>query len=493
MKEKRDREFDERRLYRRRRRIRNQIIAYITVGIFFAAIVVGAVIGVRKLMEIIAERRQAAEMERQLEEMQQPDSENAVVEPPEPIEEAAVEEVDWLEEIVESAIAPMPLEDKVAGLFVVKPESITGVGKVITAGDATQEALGKYAVGGLVYFAQNIVDKEQVKEMLSKTASMSRYPIFLAVDEEGGSVRRVGSSIEVAQVGDMADIGAGGDAMAAYNAGAEIASYLYELGFNLDFAPVADIVADASSSAIGKRSFGGDPAAVGGMVSAAVGGLQDTGVSSCLKHFPGIGAATEDTHEGMATLEKTADELRASEFVPFKAGMDAGVHLVMVGHVSAPNLTGDNTPCSLSAEVITNLLRGELGYNGIVITDAMDMSAITEYYDSGEAAVMALKAGADMILMPEDFVAAYEGVLTAVRDGVITEEQINESLRRIYRVKYRNRIDQDGNVVDNISGQQAPVEGEGQEGTAGEGQEGTAGEGQEGEAGEGQEGTVAER
>ena len=124
MKEKRDREFDERRLYRRRRRIRNQIIAYITVGIFFVAIVVGAVIGVRKLMEIIAERRQAAEMERQLEEMQQPDSENAVVEPPEPIEEAAVEEVDWLEEIVESAIAAMPLEDKVAGLFVVKPESI---------------------------------------------------------------------------------------------------------------------------------------------------------------------------------------------------------------------------------------------------------------------------------------------------------------------------------------------------------------------------------
>ena len=178
MKEKRDREFDERRLYRRRRRIRNQIIAYITVGIFFAAIVVGAVIGVRKLMEIIAERRQAAEMERQLEEMQQPDSENAVVEPPEPIEEAAVEEVDWLEEIVESAIAPMPLEDKVAGLFVVKPESITGVGKVITAGDATQEALGKYAVGGLVYFAQNIVDKEQVKEMLSKTRQYEQISDF---------------------------------------------------------------------------------------------------------------------------------------------------------------------------------------------------------------------------------------------------------------------------------------------------------------------------
>ncbi len=471
MGEKREREFDERRLYRRRRRIRNQIIAYIAVGIFFAAIVVGAVLGVRKLMGFLAERKQAEEMERQLEEMEQQDNENAVVEPPAPIEEEAEPEpeVDWLEEMVESAIAPMPLEDRVAGLFIVRPEDITGVGTVITAGEGTQEALNKYAVGGLVYF-QNIKDKEQLTEMLSKTVTMSRYPIFLAVDEEGGSVRRVGgSSIEVAEVGDMADIGAGGDTMAAYNAGAEIASYLYELGFNLDFAPVADIVADASSSAIGKRSFGGDPVTVGGMVSGAVGGLQDTGISACLKHFPGIGATTEDTHEGMATLEKTADDLRAAEFIPFQEGINAGVHCIMVSHVSAPNITGGDTPCSLSGEVITNLLRGELGYNGIVITDAMNMSAITEYYGSDEAAVMALKAGADMILMPEDFETAYEGVLTAVREGVITEDQIYESLKRIYRVKYRDRLDQDGNVVDGIS--------EGQE-TAGEGQEESAAEGE---------------
>lgn len=466
MGEKREREFDERRLYRRRRRIRNQIIAYITVGIFFAAIVVGAVLGVRKLMGILAERKQVQEMERQLEEMEQQDNENAVVEPPAPIEEeAAVPEVDWLEEMVESAIAPMPLEDRVAGLFIVQPEAITGVSTVITAGEGTQEALNKYAVGGLVYFSQNIKDKEQLQDMLTKTVSMSRYPIFLAVDEEGGSVRRVGgSSIDVADVGDMADIGAGGDTMAAYNAGAEIASYLYELGFNLDFAPVADIVPDISSSAIGKRSFGSDPDAVGGMVSAAVSGIQDTGISACLKHFPGIGATTEDTHEGMAALEKTADDLRASEFLPFKAGIDAGAHFVMVSHVSAPDLTGGDTPCSLSGEVITNLLRGELGYNGIVITDAMNMSAITEYYGADEAAVLALKAGADMILMPEDFEAAYNGVLTAVRDGVLTEDQIYESLKRIYRVKYRDRLDQDGNVVDNISeSQETGGESEGQE------------------------------
>lgn len=461
MKENREKEFDERRLYRRRRRIRNQIIAYITVVIFFAAIVVGAVFGIRKLMGILAERRQAQEVQRQLEEAAaQAEQENAVVEPPAPIEEEPVEDVDWLEEIVETAIAPMPLEDKVAGLFIVTPEDITGVGTAITAGEGTQEALNKYAVGGLVYFSQNIKDKEQLTEMLSKTAMMSKYPMFLAVDEEGGAVRRVGSSsIEVTEVGDMADIGAAGDTMAAYNACAEISSYLYELGFNLDFAPVADVVTDASASAIGKRSFGGEPGAVGDMVAAAVGGFQDVGISSCLKHFPGIGAASEDTHEGMVTLERTLDDLRASEFIPFRSGIEAGAHMIMVSHASIPGVIGDNTPCSLSEEVITNWLRGELGYNGIVITDAMNMSAITEYYSADQAAVMALKAGADMILMPENFEAAYEGVLAAVKDGSISEERINESLKRIYRIKYRDRVDQEGNVVDNMATEQQPEEG----------------------------------
>ncbi len=219
------------------------------------------------------------------------------------------------------------------------------------------------------------------------------------------------------------------------------------------------MVADVSASAIGKRSFGGDPAAVGDMVAAAVGGFQDTGISSCLKHFPGIGAASADTHEGMAVLEKSLDELRASEFIPFRSGIDAGAHMIMVGHVSMPGVVGDDTPCSLSEEVVTNWLRGELGYNGIVITDAMNMSAITEYYSADQAAVMALQAGVDMILMPDGFEAAYEGVLAAVRDGVISEERINESLKRIYRIKYRDRVDQDGNVVDNMAAEQQTGEG----------------------------------
>lgn len=442
-----NRDYDERREYRRKRRIRNQIIAYITVVLFFAAIVAGAFFGIRAITSKVSEKQQAEELAKQLEQIS---AEEAVVEPPviETEEQEPEEEVDWLEEMVEASISEMPLEDRVAGLFMITPEALTGVDKAIRAGEGTREALNKYAVGGLVYFSQNITDKEQLMEMLTNTRSMSKYPIFLAVDEEGGTVRRVGdSSIEVEEVGNMSDIGAAGDVNAAYDSGAVIASYLYELGFNVDFAPVADVVADVENSAIGTRSFGSDPAAVGDMVSSMVSGIQDTGISSCLKHFPGIGAAGEDTHDGMVVIEKSAEELSASELIPFKAGIDAGAHFVMVGHASLPNVIGDNTPCSLSEAMITNTLRGELGYNGIVITDAMNMSAITEYYAADEAAVMALKAGADMILMPENFETAYNGVLAAVQEGVIAEERVNESLKRIYRVKYRDKVDQSGNVV----------------------------------------------
>ncbi|MGN0331034.1 MAG: glycoside hydrolase family 3 protein [Kineothrix sp.] len=440
-----DRNWDERREYRRRRRVRSQIMAYAVVGIFLVAMAAGAVFGIGVISDRIKEKKQAEELARQLEEMSQ--EEEAIVGTPVSMEgtaaEEAAEETDWLEELVAATIEEMPLEDKVAGLFMITPEALTGVGQAIQAGEGTSQALEKYAVGGLIYFGQNIQSREQLTEMLANTRSMSKYPLFLAVDEEGGKIRRVGgSSIEVPEVGDMWNIGESGDSAQAYEAGSTLGSYLYELGFDVDFAPVADLVADPDGSVVGRRAFGGDPALVGEMAAAAADGIQAAGVSACLKHFPGIGAAAEDTHEGMVVLEKSAEELKASELAAFQPGIAGGVHLVMVGHVSVPAVAGDNTPASLSEEMITGLLRGELGYTGIVITDAMNMAAITEYYSSGDAAVMALKAGADMILMPEDFREAYEGVLAAVKEGVIAEERVNESLKRIYRVKYRNSLEE---------------------------------------------------
>lgn len=440
-----DEDYDDeadRRAYRHRRRVRNQIIVYLVIFFVAVGIVGGGFATGRKVFSVINQKRQEAERAKAEEEAaeEEPPEEELVIDTPEPVEEEPPEEEDILGGLAESYYSEMSIENKVAGLFMVTPEAITGVGTATQAGDGTQEALNQYAVGGLIYFGQNILDREQITTMLANTASMSNYPIFLAVDEEGGDVSRVANSkVEVAKVEDMAAIGAGGDASLAAEAGATIGSYLSEIGFNVDFAPVADVAGEGS--ALGKRSFGSDPQVVGEMVTNAVSGIEGTGVSACLKHFPGLGSTSEDTHDGRVEIAKSLDEMRASDFVPFSAGIEAGADFVMVSHATAPALDEENVPSSLSRKVITDTLRGELGFEGVVITDALDMTAITEYYTPEEAAVMALEAGADMLLMPEDFEKAYNAVLAAVQDGTISEERINESLDRIYRVKCAGKLD----------------------------------------------------
>jgi beta-N-acetylhexosaminidase len=208
-------------------------------------------------------------------------------------------------------------------------------------------------------------------------------PAFLCVDEEGGTVARVAgnSAFGVTNVGSMSDIGATGDSQNAYNAGVTIGSYLSKLGFNVDFAPVADVLTNSDSS-IGDRSFGSDANLVADMVSAELKGLTSQNVYGAVKHFPGHGAAADDTHDGAATVERTLEELTAQELVPFQRAADEDVAFVMVGHLSVPNVTGDDTPATLSSYLVTDLLRRQMGYDGIVITDAMNMSAITDSYTS---------------------------------------------------------------------------------------------------------------
>lgn len=430
---------EDRRLYRRKRRIRNQIISYVVVAVILAVIVAGGVIIGKNIADVIKEKKLADEQIKLQEQQEAEAARDVVIDTPEPIAEEPEE--DYLGNVIENNISNMTLEDKVAGLFIVTPEALTGVGTATQAGDGTRDALSEYAVGGLIYFDQNILDREQITEMLSSTVSMSKYPIFLAVDEEGGSVSRVAKSgIDVIQVGDMAQIGASGDASQAYEAGLNIGTYLKELGFNLDFAPVAD-VAVSEDSALGDRSFGSDTQLVAEMVSNAVDGIEGTGVSSCLKHFPGLGDTTEDTHDGRVETTKTLDEMRESDFIPFKAGIDAGADFVMVSHVTVPAVGEDAVPSSLSRTIMTDVLRNELGFQGVIVTDALNMGAVSEYYTSEEAVIMAVDAGADMLLMPDDFVASYNALLAAVQEGTIPEERINESLRRIYRIKYADTLE----------------------------------------------------
>lgn len=433
----------DKRALRRKRRLRNQIMAYITMLVVLALIAVGVFFAVKFIMGRMGEEKEeppAEDIKQQVNDLIN-ESEISQPDPEDYVPELTPEEK--LDQIVDAAIESMPLEDRVAGLFIVTPEAITGVGTAIKAGDGTKDALNENPVGGLIYFKQNIKSQEQLTEMISNSVAYSRYPLFIAVDEEGGAVSRVADSGIGTNVGKASEIGGTGDPTNAYNAGQTIAGYLAPLGFNLDFAPVADLN-NVEGSIIGSRSFGSDPNITASMVSSMVKGLEEHGVSACLKHFPGIGSSTEDTHSGMADTARTADEFRANEFVVFQAGIDSGVDFIMVTHMTAPGLLGDEIPVPsvFSRTIVTDILRNELNFEGVVITDALNMAAITEYYDSGDAAVRALKAGCDMLLMPEDYKAAYEAVLAAVQDGTISEERINDSLRRIYRIKYADMIDE---------------------------------------------------
>ncbi len=429
-------EYEERRENRRKRRQRNQIAAYVILFCMIALVVVGIVQGAR----LLAKNRQNSDMPKENTQNsidQLIGSEETITPPtaePEPTEVPKTPE-ELMEEKIDNMIAEMSLVDKVAGLFIVTPEAITGVNTAVLAGDGTKAALEEYPVGGIVYFKKNIESDEQLKEMIANTKAYSKYPLFIAVDEEGGSVSRLASAGLVGEQVSAAVIGATGDSNNAYESGMTIGGYLAEYGFNVNFAPVADI-SNVDNSIMKDRAYGSDAVSTGAFVAAAVKGLQEQGITACLKHFPGLGSTTADTHEGIVNIERTAEELRAEELTVFQAGVDAGVRMIMVGHASAEGLSGDKTPASMSAVIVTEVLRNELGYKGVIITDAMNMGAISEYYSSEQAAIMALKAGCDMVLMPENFLQAYAGVLNAVTEGTISEERINDSLRRIYRIKY---------------------------------------------------------
>ena len=339
-------------------------------------------------------------------------------------------------------VEAMTLEQKVAQLFVVAPEALVeGVSQVTQAGDATHEGVRTWPVGGIVYFAPNLVDPDQATAMLANVrqfyADDGNVAPFLAVDEEGGTVVRVADNeaFGVQDVGDASALGAAGDEAAAKGAAEQIAAYLKPLGFNLDFAPVCDVVDPLRSDTMGLRSFSSDANVCAAMVKAEVRGFLEAGMLCCAKHFPGIGSAPGDSHSGAITVEKSAEELAAVDSVPFKAAIEAGVPMIMVGHVDLPSIVEGAAPVSLSSAVVQGMLRDTLGFTGVIVTDSLAMGAITDRYSAAEAAVAALAAGCDIPLMPENFREAYQGVLDAVAAGELTEERIDESVTRILKVK----------------------------------------------------------
>lgn len=349
----------------------------------------------------------------------------------------STETLSELDQKVEDKLSQMTLRDKVCQMFVVTPESLTGYSLCTIAGETTNECLQNYPVAGLIYFADNLEDRTQTEEMIGNTQQYAEkingIPLFIAVDEEGGMVARCADKLGTTSLGNMYDYREEGSDKAYSNA-YTIATDIRELGFNLDFAPVADTWSNSANTVIGKRAYSDDFEETAELVAAAVKGFNDGGVMCTLKHFPGHGDTSEDSHSGSAYATKSLAELAKEEFLAFKSGIDAGADMVMVGHIT---MTGvDGLPAVFSHTMVTEQLRETLGFEGVIVTDALNMGAISNIYSSDEAAVRCIEAGIDLLLMPNDLETAVSGVVSAVENGTISEERINESVRRILKLKY---------------------------------------------------------
>ncbi len=366
-----------------------------------------------------------------------PDSEAAASATPEPTPTPTPEPTpDPVQVKAEELLSGMTLREKLCQLMIVRPETLTGESPVTAAGETTRLALESYPVGGLIYSVDNLVTQEQTREMITNTQSYSEIPLFISADEEGGNVGRLMYKLGTTWVNDMysyKDMGEDTAYANAYTIGSDMVSCL----FNTDFAPVADVWTNPENTVIGDRAYSDDFAQASELVAAAVRGFTDAGVVCCVKHFPGHGDTSTDTHEGAAVVDKSLDELRAGELLPFESGIDAGVDMVMVGHITVTAV--DDEPATISKAVITDLLREELGWDGIVITDSLDMGALAGY-DNGEVCVRFLEAGGDILLGVPDIEAALTALETAVTDGRLTEQRIDESVQRVLELKIAHGI-----------------------------------------------------
>lgn len=333
---------------------------------------------------------------------------------------------------LQSLLSQMTLHEKVCQMLVVTPESITGVEAVTAAGDTTKKALQAMPVGGILYSKPNLRSKEQVKTMLQNTQSYSAIPLMFTCDEEGGRVNRLMSTLNTTMIGPMLDYKDQGVEIAYKNA-CTIASDMSALGFNADMAPVADVWSNPENTVIGDRAYSDDFQQAAVLIASAVEGFHAGGVATALKHFPGHGDTSEDTHYGAVFITKTLEEIREKELLPFQAGIQADSDMVMIGHLILSDI--DDQPAPFSHKIVTELLRQELGFDGVIITDGLQMKAMTDFYSDGEIACSAVKAGVDMLLCPANPEEAAAALEDAVINGDLTESRIEESVLRILKMK----------------------------------------------------------
>lgn len=339
----------------------------------------------------------------------------------------------------EEILSGMTLRDKLCQLMVIRPEALGGEQPTTSADEAALAALAEYPVGGFVFTLDNLETVEQTLGMINGFQGASEIGLLICADEEGGNVARLMYKLGTTWFNSMYSYRSEG-ASTAYGNALTIGGDMLSCGFNTDFAPVADVWTNPSNTVIGTRAYSDDYSEASELVSAAVGGFRDSGVICTLKHFPGHGDTSADTHTGAAIVTKSLDELRAGELLPFVAGINAGADMVMMGHMTVTALDADN-PASMSYAVVTGLLRGELGYDGVIITDALEMGALADMSE-GEKCLRCLRAGVDIVLAPSDLAETVVYLEQAVADGELDASQIDASVMRVLIMKLGHGVAQ---------------------------------------------------
>ncbi len=435
-----------RREARHRRRVRQQVTAYVILFLIIAVIGLGLFFGIRYFVNrsrAIKEAEAAAELalQQQLEE-----EANAQAEPVEVPEIHTVDELgdtplQLLDAEIEAEISQMTLEEKVQGIMFITPESITGVDRVVIAGDGTAAALSDFCPGGIVYSSKNVTGTDQFATMLSNTLNMVNRPVFFATSETGLNESGLIGTGAVESVMTPAQAAEGGDVEAVVSAGISIGTGLSTIGIGVDFAPVADL--SVTAGGIGENAaYGSDASVVTPYVTAMADGLSQGGVIAAYKYFPSLAASNQDPLHGRALCDRTLEEFRANEFQVWLSAINAGAQMIQMSNVIYPSIDNDSLPSTLSEKTVTGVLRDELKYDGVIVSGPLSDAAITEYYTPAESAVMALKAGCDMIYSSPQPRAAVEGIIEGVTSGVISEDRIDDALIRIYRIRYAARLEE---------------------------------------------------
>ncbi|QKW00618.1 glycoside hydrolase family 3 protein [Streptomyces sp. NA02536] len=346
-------------------------------------------------------------------------------------------------------ISRMTLEEKVGQLFVMRvyghsatdPDQADIDANLKEIGVRTAaEMLARYRVGGIIYFAwaHNTRDPHQIADLSNgiQKASLGLprgLPVLVSTDQEHGNVARVGEPATLFP-GAMA-VGAGGSRADARTLGRIAGLELRALGIRQNYSPVADVNVNPANPVIGVRSFGSDPQSVADLVAAEVKGYESSHIASTAKHFPGHGDTVDDSHAKLPYIHHTRDQWEQLDAPPFEAAIAAGIDSIMTAHIVVPALDPSEDPATLSRPILTGILREELGYDGVVVTDSLGMEGVRTKYGDDRVPVLALKAGVDQLLNPPSLDVAWNAVLNAVRDGELTEDRLDESILRVLRMK----------------------------------------------------------